>query len=87
MHVVLGGAINYIDSQTLDDPDYSGIEVRNYDELNLACSFRSVIWMRNWAVDGDCIWDLNAVDWHAMDERKVGLMNEKVRRLDTAIDD
>ena len=67
--------------------DYSGIEVQNYDELNLACSFRSVIWLRNWAVNGGCIWDLNAVAWNAMDERKVGLMNEKVRRQDTAIDD
>lgn len=45
--------------------DYSGIEVRNYDGLNLACSFRSVIWLRNWAVDGGCIWDLSSVDWKA----------------------
>ena|SRR6267154_6397299 len=43
--------------------DYSGIEVRGYDYLNWACSFRAVIWLRNWAVSGGCIWDLSAVVW------------------------
>jgi hypothetical protein len=58
--------------------DYSGIEVRNYDELNLACSFRSVIWLRNWDVNSGCIWDLSAVDWKPMGsyQRKVPALPE-----------
>ncbi len=43
--------------------DYSGIEVRDYANLNLACAFRAVIWLRNWAASGGCIWDLSAVVW------------------------
>jgi hypothetical protein len=42
--------------------DYSGIEVRNYEELNFACSFYAIIWLRNWAVSGGCMWDLSAMD-------------------------
>ena len=43
--------------------DYAGIEIINYEALKLACAFYGVIWLRNWAVDGGCLWDLNAVNW------------------------
>ena len=43
--------------------DYAGIEIRNYQTLKLACAFYGVIWLRNWAVDGGCLWDLTAVNW------------------------
>lgn len=57
--------------------DYSGIEVRDYDELKLACSFRAIIWLRNWAVSGGCIWDLSAVDWNTRDKVKEFSFNDE----------
>lgn len=42
---------------------YSGIEIRDYEVLNMESAFRGIIWMRNWAMDSGCIWDLSAVDW------------------------
>lgn len=43
--------------------DYSGIEIRDYHNLNFASSLRAIIWMRNWAMDSGCIWDMSAVEW------------------------
>lgn len=42
--------------------DYSGIEVRNYEGLHIACAFHAIIWLRNWAMDSGCIWDLSAIE-------------------------
>ncbi|MBS1977778.1 MAG: hypothetical protein JST46_10435 [Bacteroidetes bacterium] len=56
-------AISAIDWQKVKT-DYSGIEVRDYENLYSACAWRSIIWLQNWAVSSGCVWDMNAVTWN-----------------------
>ena len=43
--------------------DYTGMEIPDVAGLNWEYSMRGIIWLRNWDVNGGCIWDLSAVEW------------------------